>query len=143
MVKLEYKGSLYKVQAAVSKANEILTSPKFYNEIRKHSQFDFTELSPIQIADIMEQADYSIQVKSSFKPIANASTNSADLITVSNIRFSRHLPTAVNTLVHETVHAVDFLNEKLEFTHDGNKSEGQERTAPWVIGEIAEKMVTS
>ena len=88
------------------------------------SRFDFTELSPAQIADIMEQATYSIRVRSALKPIANASTNSADLITVSSIRFSSHLPTAVNTLVHETVHAIDFLNGELEFTHDGNSPEG-------------------
>lgn len=142
MVKLVYTGRLKKIQAAVSKANEILFSPQFYDKIRQQSRFDFTELSPSQIADIMEQADYSIRVESAFKPIANASTSSAELITLSSIRFSRHLPTAVNTLVHETVHAIDFLNGELEFTHDGNSSAGQERTAPWVIGEIAEKMVS-
>lgn len=91
----------------------------------------------------MEQSNHFISIRAAPKPIANASTVSADEITVSSIRFSRHLPAAVNTLIHETVHAVDFLNGRLEFTHDGNGAEGQQQTAPWVIGAIAERMVVN
>jgi len=141
MTILEYNGNLKRVKAAVLKANEILSSPAFYDAIRNQPLFDFAALSPSEIADIMEQAFHTIRIKTAPKPIANASTTSAAEITVSSIRFSSHLPTAVNTLIHETVHAIDFLSGKLEFTHDSNSEEGQERTAPWVIGEIAEKMV--
>lgn len=142
MITLYYSGKLNKVKVAVSKANDILSSSLFYDEIRKQESFDFTALSPSEIADLMEQSNHVIRIKTAPKPIANASTTSAEEITVSSLRFSRHLPTAVNTLIHETVHAIDFLNGELDFTHDGNRAEGQERTAPWVIGEIAEKMVS-
>jgi len=141
MVQLIYSGGLLKVDRAVAKANEILHSQEFYEEIRKKPSFDYSKLSPQEIATLMEQASWEITIKAAFKPIANASTEGPHLIKVSNIRFSSHLPTAVNTLIHETVHAIDWHNGELEFTHNGNSPIGQENTAPWVIGAIAESLV--
>lgn len=142
MVQLQYSGSKRKVSRAVEKANEILAAPAFYEQIAQADPFDFTSFSPGEIADILKSAGQTIIIKSKLlMPIANASTQSSQLIEVSSLRFSKHLPTAVNTLIHETVHAIDFIDHSLEFTHDGNESVNQENTAPWRIGKIAENMV--
>jgi hypothetical protein len=43
--------------------------------------------------------------------------------------------------LHETIHAVDWWsNEKWDYTHDGNSENGQDNTAQWIIGAIAESM---
>ena len=144
---LIYDGSNENVITAVKKANEILNSKYFYDEVRKVPRFDNTKLSGHEIADRMEKANQDIKIVRKIKPIANASTKTSDKIKISSSLFGKDstgnfsLSIAVNTLIHETVHAVDFLSSGSEFTHDENSPEGQENTAPWVIGAIAEKMV--
>lgn len=146
-IRLVYEGGNANVQAAVTKANEILNSTAFYDSIRKVKKIDFSSLSGAEIAARMEKATQSISVVRKTKPIANASTKTSDRINISRSLFGEDkygkfvLSIAVNTLIHETVHAVDYLGTGNEFTHDGNSPEGQENTAPWVIGAIAEKML--
>jgi len=144
---LIYTGSNNNVAGAVQKANEILNSTSFYEQIRKIAKFDHSSLTGQQVADRMQSASQQIRVVRKIKPIANASTKTSDKIKISRSLFGLDstgkfvLSIAVNTLIHETVHAVDFLNTGSEFTHDGNRSDGQENTAPWMIGDIAERMV--
>lgn len=146
-VELFYNGKNKNVAEAVKRANEILNDKAFYEEIRKVQSFDNSKLTGIEVADRMEKANQKIKIVRRIKPIANAGTTTSDKIKISTSLFGEDstgkfvLSIAVNTLIHETVHAVDFLNSGDEFTHDGNKSDGQENTAPWVIGAIAEKMV--
>lgn len=146
-VTLVYKGDKIDVIAAIKKANEILNTKAFYDEIRKVAHFDNSKLTGKEVADRMEQANQQVTIVRKFKPIANAGTKTSDKIKISKSLFGKDstgnfvLSIAVNTLIHETVHAVDFLNTGGEFTHDGNEEDGQENTAPWVIGAIAEKMV--
>jgi hypothetical protein len=146
-VTLVYTGDNADVIAAVKKANEILSTKAFYDEIRKVAYFDNSKLTGREVADRMEKANQQVVIIRKFKPIANASTKTSDKIKLSRSLFGEDstgkflLSIAVNTLIHETVHAVDFLGTGDEFTHDGNKKDGQENTAPWVIGAIAEKMV--
>ena len=144
---LIYTGSNNNVAGAVQKANEILNSTSFYEQIRKIAKFDHSSLTGQQVADRIQSASQHIRVVRKIKPIANASTKTSDKIKISRSLFGLDstgkfvLSIAVNTLIHETVHAVDFLNTGSEFTHDGNRSDGQENTAPWMIGDIAERMV--
>lgn len=144
---LVYSGANENVIEAIKKANEILKNRNFYDEIRKVSKFDNSKLTGNQIAERMEKATQTIQIKRRIKPIANAGTTTSDAIKISRSLFGKDstgafvLSVAVNTLIHETVHAVDFLNTGDEFTHNGNSPKGQENTAPWIIGAIAENMV--
>lgn len=146
-VRLVYDGGNANVIAAVNKANEILNSPAFYQAIRTVSKFDYSKLTGEEVANRVEKATHTINILRKFMPIANAKTKTSDKIRISRSLFGYDttgtfvLSIAVNTLIHETVHAVDFLNTGDEFTHDGNKEDGQGNTAPWIIGAIAEKMV--
>ena len=147
-INLVYNGNNENVTKAVQKADEILNTKYFYDEIRKIEKFDNSKLTGQEIADRMEKANQKVTVVRKIKPIANASTTTSDKIKISRSLFGKNfagkfdINTAVNTLIHETVHAVDFLNTGNEFTHDGNSPVGQENTAPWVIGDIAEKIMT-
>ncbi len=50
---LKYKGRNIKLKEAVKKANRILKSDKFYNEIKEHKKFDNTGLISSKIADFI------------------------------------------------------------------------------------------
>ena len=145
MVKLLYKGNIKRIKAASEIANKILSSSEFYSRIRDIDKFDQTSLSGSDIAGLMENAGHTVTVTGALKPIANASTETSDEIKVSVFRFGWRLKTGVNTLVHETVHAIDLLNSKTDFTHSTNdNSDGRHNnTAPWVIGKIAEDMCST
>lgn len=146
-VELVYNGRNENISEAVKKANEILNNGSFYDEIRKIQKFDNSKLTGQEIGERIEKANQQIKIVRRIKPIANASTKRSDKIKISRSKFGKdssgkfNLSTAVNTLIHETVHAVDFLNKGNEFTHNGNKPAGQKNTAPWIIGAIAENMV--
>ena len=133
------------IKNAVCKANEILSNPEFYAAIANLPQMDNTKLSSQQIADILNNSIQEIAIKSykALNPLskANATTVSKDLIKLNTRRFSQNLKVAVNTLIHESVHAVDLADSKLDFTHSSNYPKGQEKTVPWVIGALTEKFI--
>jgi len=148
-MKLLFKGDQTNIKLAVDKANEILNNPLFWEEVGELPKFDNTDLSSLQIADILRKANQEIQIKTywSFNPFrprtcVNAKTVSATLIKINTRCFSNDLKTAVNTLVHESTHAGDFLDGKWDFTHVDNANDGEENnTAPWAIGKLAEKFI--
>ena len=146
-VTLVYNGKNKNINEAVRMANEILNSKSFYEEIAKVPQFDNSKLTGLEISKRMKNATQEVKIVRKIKPIANASTTTSDKIKISSSLFGKDssgnfdFATAVNTLIHETVHAVDFLTTGDEFTHNGNSADWQENTAPWIIGAIAEKMI--
>lgn len=142
-IRLVYEGKRTNIINAVNKANEILNEPTFYNKIKAVKKFDQTNILPAEIADLLGTSDYDIWVVAKIMPIANAKTLTHNEIKVSKSNFSSDLAEAVNTLIHEAVHAVDWLNGQQDFTHNDNDNSDhkQDNTAPWVIGAIAESMV--
>lgn len=140
-VRLIYLGRIKKIRMAVRKANEILNDPEFYNLIRDYKKFG-EDLPPEVIAQLMEENNHEIVVRVSFlMPIRVASTRSASTIRLSYWNMSNDLPVAVNTIIHETVKAMDYLHSALHNKRDMMIHNHEGQTAPWVIGAIAEIMV--
>lgn len=138
-VRLVYPGTVRKAKEAVKKANEILGNPEFYDQIRGYRTFDTTDLSPEVIAGMMEDGDHRITVDLSVLILnTKAASSSPERITLSYWNFSTHLPSAVNTLIHETVNAMDRFRNQAKNKPLENRPQP---TAPWVIGAIAEIMV--
>lgn len=138
-VRLIYLGQVKKIKSAVDKANQILNNPEFYDQIRGYKKFDNTDLSPDVIADLMEENSHEIVIDLSFLMLtSSAVVTSSSHITVSYWNFSNDLPSAVNTLIHETVNAMDRLHCLIRHRPMEPKPRP---TAPWVIGAIAEIMV--
>lgn len=148
-MKLIFNGSQPNIKVAVKKANDILSNPRFWDNVEILPQFDNTKFTSAQIANILRNANQEIYIKTywSFNPFrprtcVNATTINATLIKINTRCFSNDLKTAVNTLVHESVHAADYLDVSWDFTHVDNANEGEEdNTAPWAIGKLAEKFV--
>ena len=137
-VRLIYLGRTKKIRVAVRKANEILCDPDFYEQIKGYRKFDHADLSPEEIANQMRDNNHEIIIRISYLSFfLPAFTNSGNKISLSFWNFSSHLPTAVNTVIHETVKAIEILNS-------GNFKKTQKKrptAASWVIGAIAEVMV--
>lgn len=135
-VYLHYTGGLKKVSDAVNKANKILGSSEFYEQIRAYKQFDSSALSPEQISRLMEESGHRIEVVVNWI-IPNVRTRH-NKICVSGWDFSNNLSAGVNNLIYETVNSIDCLYDLLN-SSDARK-ESASVTAPWVIGTIAEVM---
>lgn len=135
-VRLVYTGKIKKVLDAVQKTNEILSSPEFYQQIRLYKKFDHCELSPDMIANLMENSGHLITVKVNWFLPAGAGAN-PHRITVCRDDFNGDLAAGVNTLIYQTVSAINSLHYKKSQRQAGH----DQMTASWVIGAIAEVMV--
>ena len=144
-MQLSYSGSKNHIHNAVAKANEILSNPMFDQQIAQHPQMDNTTWTSAQIADYLRNASQKITVDTDWKPRflskANVTTGGPNLTKLNTARFSRNVKYGVRTLIHECVHAADYLDGKLDFTHFDNDPDGEDNTAPWVIGAIAFSIV--
>lgn len=140
---LIYKGHNKKVKEQVEKANCILQDATFYEIIASNKIFDNCQLTGREVAFFIKHCPIKVEVKYSWRMIiANASTKDSKIIRISRWHFDNSTKEGINTLIHELVHAVDWYNGELEFTHSSNdNSDGlQDYTAPWVIGLIAENL---
>jgi hypothetical protein len=135
-VSLNYAGNLKKVKSAVSKANEILSSADFYNQIRAYKKFDNSALSPEIIARLMQESGHEISVYVNW--VIVSPNTKFDRITLSGWDFSSNLASGVNTIIYETVNSIDSLYNILNNDHEHHPDR---QTASWVIGAIAEVMV--
>lgn len=144
-MKLIFNETVEHIKNAVNKANEILNNPEFYTAIACLPQMDNTKLTSKQIADTIQNSSQEIQIKcyQAWNPFSsvNAKTLSENLIKINTRRFSQDIKVAVNTLIHESVHAIDMTDNHLDFTHSSNYPSGQEKTVPWVIGALSEKFI--
>ncbi|MDP3311877.1 hypothetical protein [Lutibacter sp.] len=144
-MKLIFKGTEEYIKQAVDKVNDILLNPAFYESLSALPQMENTQFSSNQISEIIKNSQQEIQIVT-YKPLnpfskVNATTINEGLIKVNLRRFSHDLKEGVNTLIHESVHAIDLSDDKLDFTHSSNYPKGQEKTAPWIIGELSEKFI--
>lgn len=136
-VNLRYNGKIKKVSNAVAKANEILASEQFYDQIRAYKKFDNSALSPEIISRLMQDSGHQIDVSVNWlSPNVKTRHNK---ISLSGWDFSSNLATGVNNLIYETVNSVDCLYDILN--NEPNQRSSGSLTAPWVIGAIAEVMV--
>jgi len=141
---LVYDGKDKHLKSQIDYINNLLKSDEFYNEISKYERFYNTEYSGKEIATILRNANIDIVVKYKLLPLCNASTTDSKCIKLSRLHFDNKTNIGINTLVHELVHAVDFMDDELDFTHSSNNNDdhSQDNTVPWVVGLIAENYVS-
>ncbi len=148
-MKLIFNGTEAHIKLAVDKTNEIFQNPAFFEAIARMPKMDNTDFTSEEIAGILKNSTQQVKIETywkinPFKPwtCVNAETSSASLIRINTRCFSSDLKTGVNTLVHESVHAIDLADGNLDFNHVDNRNDGEEdNTAPWAIGELAKGFV--
>ncbi len=136
--RLIYGGKNKRVLDAVIRANEILSDPDFYVQIRSIKQFDHTILSSFYIAKILEECSMEIEVVlAGFLSSRESRAESAAQITINRWNFNTSLANRVNLLIHYTVEAVAHINKNLLI----EKNPDRDLAPPKAIGNIASTMV--
>lgn len=140
-VQLRYAGNNPKITAAVAEANRILSNTEFYRKIDSIQTFDNTTYTGSQIVAEM-RAIASIEVGEYYKARTRTTAKTLTKIRLNTARLNRSLAAVTKTLVHETVHAVDWnTNKRWNYTHRTQYEERPPVSAPYVIGAIAQKMI--
>lgn len=139
---MHYAGENKKIVNAVAEANKILINPEFYKKIESIQHFDNSTYNGSKISSEIKNINRTIEVEDYWKPFAVANAKTVSVVRLNNTKLRRNHASITNNVIHETVHAVDWLtNNAWDYTHDGNSPAGQDNTAPWVIGAFAESLV--
>ncbi len=145
---IEYSGMRPIVQEAVTKANKLLQDEQFYDNIMKHSHFELANISPAEIAKLMRTAGIKMEVELYYavSPVKNIDLydddNNPNLIHMNIWKLERPVSSICNTLLHSCVHAVNSVYNRHYFGHGDTTLPGKEQTAPYMIGAIAQNMVS-
>jgi hypothetical protein len=145
MITITYNGSLNSVKEAVTAANQLLNNSQFYDDIRIHPSFDYTDVSPSIIADLIQNSNVAMRVimyrARSRRVYGYDDYRNPDIIHINIRRNAWSNGSLVNTMIHETVHAVDNYNSQYGFGHGVNSSNNKGNSAPYWIGNLAEKII--
>ena len=134
------------LSAAVTYANRLAASEEFWADIAAKPAFDFTTLTPAEVADRLRASSSTVTVKlyRARWPATIAATDPDNPHTIfySKSKTGRPVADMVNTLVHEFVHNVDYFddgNEAIEMGHGDNSATDKSDSAPYWIGGLAER----
>ena len=145
MITITYNGSIADITDAVVAANDLLKNAQFFNDIATHGHFDFTNTTPAVISGLMQNAVITMRVvpyrSINRRVFGYDDPNNPDLIHINLWRNEWSKGGLVNTMLHESVHAVDNLTPAYDFGHGDNSSVGKENSAPYWIGNRAEELV--
>lgn len=148
-VLIEYNGMRPYVHEAVSKANALLQNEQFYQAIMQQSRFDMADISPVEIAVMMRNANISMQVELYYamSPVKNIDgyqdPEHPGVLFLNIWQLERPLASVCNTLVHGCVHQVNARYQQYSFGHGDSTPSGKENTAPYFIGHLAQRMVST
>ncbi len=146
-IHINYEGMRPYLQEAVIKTNELLRSWKFYELIAQQANFDLADISPRQIADLMQQTtlDMTVDLYYSMSPFKNIDgyddPEHTSVIHMNIWKIERPVASLCNTMIHFCVHAVNALHDEYYFGHGDNSLTGKENTAPYRIGYLAQNMI--
>jgi len=141
-MKLIYSGNNAKLLAAVQDANRVLADPAFFNKVAAMPQFAYSTCDGAQVAAEMQGITQAILVDTYRNLFSRATARTKIEININTAKLNRPNASIVNTLVHESVHFVDWaINGQWDYT-DQNIFEVPPASAPYMIGALAESMAT-
>ncbi len=146
-MKIIYPGSIGILQDAAEAANALLANPAFYEKIKDKTSFDFSNATGAQVAASMQRCPLELTVKT-YKRIFSRALGyelpedpTSIFINIAGNKLNRSLGSIAATFIHEAVHAADSDDAGLDYGHHGNLAAGNEGTAPYWIGDLAEQMI--
>lgn len=149
--RFNYKASVDFITAAVEKANKLLESKEFYEELAKIKNFDGTNITGEVLANLIKisKVEAIVEIYKSKWPWSSVnaytSPQQPDIIKLNYNQFKKRKdPNSwAVTLIHEYIHLVDFENLDYTFGHEGNLRKENENTAPYKVEKIAEKLLSN
>lgn len=146
-MKVLFEGSNPKVSECVDFVNEVFDMDEFWQEVLSVKQFDYTDLTTVEIINRIRNCDSVVRVKL-YKPFyifskANAYVTSKypNTLFLNKRKLWRNHSSIINTIFHECVHISDYGDDDrlITFGHGDNSSRGKENSAPYWIGDLAGK----
>ncbi len=147
MIIIKYTGKRNNIQIAVEKANRLLRSREFYERISLHPFFDNTDVAPYIIANLIKKTTIKMNIRFYYSQPRSKAHSFDDSINPRNIQVNvwtmeRSVPSLCDTMLHACVHAVNAENPKYNFGHTGINENDAANTAPYWIGNLAQKMIS-
>ena len=157
MIQYSYTGNSELIKSAVREAQRLLSSAVFLSRIEEHSEFfddpeqpsGKSNVNGAIVSAIIRDADLVMTIKyyRSKNPwswaVAYVNPAQPSTLYLNTRKFEAGtIAGYTNTLIHETIHALDSQNTVYHFGHGENDSDGKENTAPYWIGCLAERYLT-
>jgi hypothetical protein len=140
------------VAQGVALANQILARPDFYVGIAQQQQFDLSNATPAQVANILRSSPLTFTVDL-FTPgllggmlryrktLAYTDGAYPNTLFLNSRKLNRAAEEIAATIIHESVHAVDDAETTYTFGHGNNSAVGKKNTAPYWIGNYAYQLL--
>jgi hypothetical protein len=146
-----FKVKLPKVEIATEMANALLVNSEFIQKIRDKDSFDMSTASPQVIADLIEASRLEMEIKLFYptgendlkyiKTFAFTNRKMPNILFLNLKKLNRTTESIAATIIHECIHVIDNAASEYTFGHGDNSSKGKGNTAPYWIGNLANKML--
>jgi hypothetical protein len=142
MIKLIYQGNNFTIAKTITKANEILQNPTFYDKVASLPQMSNTDLSSQEIAAILRENNQEIAVQSFWNPFSKSTKILQPcLFKVNSYNLSGTTSFAVNTIINQTLLSLAPKCDALLFEEMDFYEEEYDNVFPCRIGEVAEILI--
>lgn len=154
-MEVEYSGRNENLKKAAEFVPTLFADEQFWKAIVEHGNYDWAGILPPEIADRLRGGPKTIYMRD-FTPrwpwnkfryrntVAKVEgSNPPRFGYHTKARFAkRSVGQMVNTIVHEYVHLADNTDgvRGEQMGHNGNRAGGKERTAPYAIGAMAQRI---
>ena len=146
-MKIIFNEDIAAVKSATDKSNDLLKNAEFYKAIANHPNFDLSTASPAIIAGLLDKSDLEFKVEIFYpsilqaikyrKTFAYSDERYPNTLFLNFKKLDREVEDIAATIIHESIHALDEVDEEYSFGHGNNSSVGKENTAPYWIGNLA------
>jgi len=112
----------------------------------EHTDFDYTRETPADISNWIQSSTLNVTVKlhksndPDTRTLAYRISRYPNTLFVNSRKLDRDTEDIVNTIIHESVHAVDGSLTDAKFGHGDNSSADKGNSAPYWIGSLAERI---
>lgn len=141
------------VEKATELANSILRNKDFYDRIAHKKVFDLSTALPAEIAELIKNSNLQFEVilftpntlvdRIKYrKTFAYTDRNYPNMLFINTLKINREPESIAATLIHESIHALDYYSKEFTFGHGSNQSRNKENTAPYWIGNLAYELLT-
>lgn len=147
MIRINYTGGNDIIEAAVMNVNKIFTHISFLDAIYNSKNFDMATISPQEITDLFCNTDLELTVDTYWPLRLSSMADAYDdrlnpaAIHLNRLNLNRPVHSVCNTLMHQSVHALNACYPSLYFGHGNDDPDGKENTAPFRIAGLAQQIV--
>lgn len=147
MIRICYSGSNDMIGAAILHVNKLFTHIPFLDAIYNLKKFDMATITPQQVTDLICNTDLQLTVDTYWPLHFSSKADTYDdklnpsVIHLNRLNLNRPVHYICNTLVHQSVHALNACYPSFYFGHGNNNPEGKENTAPFRIAGLAQQII--